>query len=286
MGLGAIYVDDSGNPGQDSGSEFLSPSRKSWTAVIVPAAVDADVSTAMDIFLGGVQSDFGARELHFTDIFSGKGVWKGVPLGRRIEIFDLMSTLMGNFGLPVIHVTTSNETLQDHPEIVAGLKPTDVGSWNLADIAHFGFLRLCSTAAQYLREFCQDAPQDFRFPMPLYVDEGLKKSGAETPLPNWGDVISGPKALFCSSSDIPGIQLADFAAFSLTRSQWIAAKHEAGQPMTDAQREFLKTTSRLNVLNMAFFQVPEHKFGKDLLEKNLSADRLEKGLSARPAQKH
>jgi hypothetical protein len=239
----------------------------------------------MDTFLAGVRSDFGAGELHFTDIFSGKGAWKGVSVNRRIEIFDLMSTLMNAFGLPIIHVTTSNETLLDHPEILSELKLKKGAWWSLADIEHFGFLRLCSKVAQYLREFHQDAPHDFDFPMPLYVDEGLMKAGNEVILPNWGDVICGPKALFCDSVAVSGIQLADFAAFSLNRTQWITAKHKTGQPVTDAEREFLTTTSRLNVLNMAFFAAPEQDYGKDMLEAILSADRSEKGLNPQPPPK-
>jgi hypothetical protein len=43
---GSINIDDAGNP--DSGSEFLSETRKSWTAVIIPSSVARDVSTEMD----------------------------------------------------------------------------------------------------------------------------------------------------------------------------------------------------------------------------------------------
>ena len=140
--------------------------------------------------------------------------------------------------------------------------------------------------AQYLREFRQDAPDAFDFPMPLFVDEGLMKAGGKATLPNWGDVLSGPRAEFCRSSEVPGIQLADFAAFSLTRSQWITVKHKAGEPVSDAEREFLRTTSQLNVLNLAVFHVEESEFGRDAFEKILSADRSEKGLSPRPPRKH
>lgn len=57
---GAIYVDDSGNPGLDSGSDFVPSSRKSWTAVIVPSVIAGTVKAAMDIFLTGVRNEFGA----------------------------------------------------------------------------------------------------------------------------------------------------------------------------------------------------------------------------------
>lgn len=286
MEAGAVYVDDSGNPGQETGSDFLPPSRKSWTGVIVPSVVAADVMTAMDMFLKGVRNDFGVKELHFTDVFSGKGQWKGVPVARRIEVFDLMSGLMGSFDLPVIHITTSEETLLDHAETWARLKLKEGEWWNLADISHLGFLRLCSVVARYLRRFCQDAPDEFSFPMPLFVDEGLMKAGGKAGLPNWGDVFRGPRAEFCRSSEVPGIQLADFAAFSLTRSQWITVKHETGRPVSDSEREFLRTTSQLNVLNLAWIQVQDNEFGRERYEEILSADRIEKGLSPRHPRKH
>jgi hypothetical protein len=71
------------------GSDFLSPSRKSWTAVIVPSSVADDVANALNIFVGGVKGEFGASELHFIDIYSGRGKWKDVAVGKRIEIFGL-----------------------------------------------------------------------------------------------------------------------------------------------------------------------------------------------------
>lgn len=57
MATGAIYVDDSGNPGAESGSAFLPDTRKSWTAVVVPPEVAADVDHALQIFLDGVRAD-------------------------------------------------------------------------------------------------------------------------------------------------------------------------------------------------------------------------------------
>jgi len=255
---GAVYVDDGGNPGQDSGSDFLPPSRKSWTAVIVPQAVAAQVAAAMEIFISGVCAEHGAKELHFTDVFSGKKAWKSVSVHRRIEIFDLMGQLMDSFGLPVVHITTSAETLLDHPELAATFKRKEGVWWDISNLEHFGFLRLCSKVAQYLREFQQDAPNDFQFPMPLFVDEGLLKAGGEATLPSWADVLDGPKAKFRRSIDVPGIQLADFAAFSLNRSQWIAAKHEVGQPVTDAEREFLRTTNSAQQRDPARDLGPRH----------------------------
>src|SRR5262245_31677804 len=102
MVQGSINIDDAGNPGAESGSEFLSETRKSWTAVIIPSSIAGDVSTAMDTFLAGVSNEFKAAELHFTDIYGGRGVWKGVAVAKRIEVFEIMTSIMESFALPVI----------------------------------------------------------------------------------------------------------------------------------------------------------------------------------------
>ncbi|WP_259669899.1 MULTISPECIES: hypothetical protein [unclassified Rhizobium] len=98
---GAIYIDDSGNPGAESGSDFLPSARKSWTAVIVPSVIAARVQAGMDIFLNGVRDEFGVAELHFTEIFSNKGAWRRVSVQRRAEVIKLMAVVMAKLGLPI-----------------------------------------------------------------------------------------------------------------------------------------------------------------------------------------
>lgn len=102
-----IYIDAAGTPGVESKSEYLPEDRKSFCAVIVPETVVTDLSATLDIFYRGIRQDFGADELHFTDIYSGRGPWKGVDVDKRIEIFDLMLKIMRRFALPVIYQTSS-----------------------------------------------------------------------------------------------------------------------------------------------------------------------------------
>ena len=61
MASGCIYIDDAGNPGTESGSDYLSSSRKSWTAVIVPASIANAVEMSMALFLKGVNNEFDRR---------------------------------------------------------------------------------------------------------------------------------------------------------------------------------------------------------------------------------
>ena len=51
MGIDGIYIDDAGNPGASSPSVFLSESRKSWAAIIIPQEIADEVEVAMRLFL-------------------------------------------------------------------------------------------------------------------------------------------------------------------------------------------------------------------------------------------
>lgn len=279
---GAIYVDDSGNPGADSGSDFLPSSRKSWTAVIVPSTIAGPVQTAMDIFLAGVRDEFGAEELHFTEIYSGNGPWKSIDADRRAKIIDIMAALMSYFSFPIVHQTVSDDTLRDHVNLLQSLKGQRAGEWALSDISHFGLLMLCSQVSRHIRSMKDSGPQDFDLPFPLYVDEGIMADGGERTLPNWGDVIEGPKARFRNSSDVVGIQLADFAAFVINRSQWAVVKRKARTPLSRPDDIILRAAAGLNILNIPAFQISLTDLGKEPYEDWLSADRIAKGLPPRP----
>lgn len=276
---GAIYFDDSGNPGAQSGSDFLPSSRKAWTAVIVPSPVAEKVQEGMEIFLNGVRGEFGVDELHFTEIFSGKGLWKKVAVDERAKIIEFMSRLIWAFDLPIVHQSVSEFTRADHP-ITA--RPFRSGDWDTADLSHFGLLLLCSEVSRHLRELRDHGPENFKLPFALYADEGILPAGRDRALPNWADVIEGPHVRFRNSVDVPGLQLADFAAFIINRTQWIAATREPGRPISMAEQVILDASANLNVLNFELQSIPIEDFGRAGYEDRLSADRLAKGLAPRP----
>lgn len=282
MVQGSINIDDSGNPGADSGSDFLSSTRKSWTAVIVPSSIANDISVAMDIFNAGVRDEFGAEELHFTDIYGGRGVWKGVELTKRIQIFGLMRNIVESFALPIVHQTASAETLNDHRKTLSPFKRLPGSWWDPGNIAHFGLLFLCWNVSQYLKQFGADCPGDFKLPFHTYIDEGLAKAGTSIELPNWGDVFEDQKIMFCKSKDRAELQIADFAAFSISRTQWIMAHQTVGKEVSKGDLEFLRTTSGFNVLNLPKIEFSTDNISRESFEFVLSRDRHEKGLPNRP----
>ena len=118
--------------------------------------------------------------------------------------------------------------------------------------------------------------------MPLIVDEGIAKAGVSIDLPNWGSVIAGQKALFSTSKDTPGIQIADFAAFAISRTQWIMAQQRKEASVKRGDLEFLKMTSGLNILNLPMLPFWPNNISKGAYESVLGEGRRMKGLPGRP----
>ncbi|MCZ0963234.1 DUF3800 domain-containing protein [Paracoccus sp. EF6] len=276
-----IYVDDSGNPGTDSGSIHLSKTRKSWTAVIIPPSLARVCSQIMDIFLKGIKQDHCATELHFTDIFSGRGVWKKVDIEDRIKMFRLMASFVARMELPIVHVTTSQETLNDHSLFFKGIRLDSNQFWDIS-VPRFGFLRCCLEISEYAREMRAYGHPDFNDTLPMFADEGLAVAGSIIPLPNWGDVIYGPSVRFSRSQDVAGIQIADFAAFTISRTQWIVAQRRFGTPVSRSDEEFLRYGAELNVVNLPRVSVQKTHLSKEHLESILEQDRISKGLTSKP----
>jgi hypothetical protein len=73
----------------------------------------------------------------------------------------------------------------------------------------------------------------------VFVDEGFKKAGVGLRIPSWGTVFADGAVFFASSSSIQPIQLADFAAFSLNRTQLLRGK----QRLTSLDKRFLEMMS-------------------------------------------
>jgi hypothetical protein len=142
MITGGIYIDDAGMPGIQTHSDFLHESRKSWCGVVVPSKISDELSYAMSVFIEGVKSDYDASELHFTDIFSGRGTWKSVSVEERIEIFDLMGLILEKFQMPVFYQTWSKEFRNDHKKMIADLKKLNFEFWKPQRIDHMGLMLL------------------------------------------------------------------------------------------------------------------------------------------------
>ncbi len=277
-----IYIDDAGTPGSQSKSAFLRESRKSWCAVVVPHRASGPVSVAMGILLSGIKQDYEAEELHCSDIYGGRGPWKGVAVKDRMQIFNLVAEMFETFDLPVIFQTVSESMFTDHAERFSRVVSKPGQFWDIKSVAHYGLLLTCWRVATYFRYLKVEYPSDFPRPMPAYADEGLRKAGSMVGLPNWEDAIEGRRLRFGRSVDNPGLQLADFGAFTIARTQWLSAKQEKGKPVSRGDLHMMKMSGKLNVLNLDKAVVDPNAYSREDYEEFLMQDRVRKGLPRRP----
>jgi hypothetical protein len=271
---GSINFDDAATPGAKANSRFLHDSRKSWAAVIIPSEIADDVQQAMEIFTGGIMGDYGASELHFTDIYSGRNEFKGVAVEKRIEIFELMTALFENFELPVLYQTCSKEILKEwgYPRFKKRVW------WKSNDPSKMGLLYLCHLVSKLFEEH----HEVFRNPLQAFVDEGMAKVGTKVKLPNWGHAFQRRELCFASSKTVFGLQLADFAAFSISHSQWLLANAKKDKTLKEGDLFFLKNASRIWALNLKRVEIDADDISSSRYEFDLGIDRLSKGLPFSP----
>jgi hypothetical protein len=281
MNLNGIFIDDSGNPGAKSPSKFLPESRKSWCAVVIPSKISDGVSTAMSIFINGVKKDYNVPELHFTDIYSGRGSWKSVSVEDRIKVFDIMGSLCISFNLPIFYQTWGKEFKNDHSVYFELLKKIDMEFWDFQKIDHFGLFLLLVRLKEGLKDL-RSVNNDFNGSFHVYVDEGIAKAGNSFQIPCKQDGVFEKMVNFVSSENNVGIQIADFAAFIISRSQWIGMKKKGGTMFSKADKHILSINAKLNHWTLEFMKVTDSTFSKEGLEFLMMRDRQKKGLRTIP----
>ena len=270
-----IYIDDAGTPGAVSPSAFLHTNRKSWAAVVVPEETNPKLTTALNIFLEGIATDHNAKELHFTDIYGGRGAFADLTIDKRFELIDLMATIFEEYQLPILFQTSSPEFLSEsRPKLGA---VTKLSSLDLNKHDDFALLFLLFQ----VRQFISENKQHFREPLPVFIDEGRAKAGAVLKLPPlWADTFRNGRIEFRKSHECPHLQLADFAAFAIGRSQWLLGKGN----LKPHDIRFLNIVSakRLCIINLPSVSISPGQHTTVDFDELLKRDRRAKGLPDDP----
>jgi hypothetical protein len=201
--------------------------------VIVPRQIIAEVWQQFPAAVEELQRLTGATEFHFADIYGGRRAFKGVPLERRLTLFAFMAYLFSAYRVPVFVQTLDPESIRDvqgRASLPERLGPFDFRKHN--DLALF-FLLL--RVKWYLESQYSDADRRAR----VFVDEGFQRNGAAIMIPPLRGVFADGLVCFGRSDSILPIQLADFAAFCLNRSQLLLGRSK----LSELDESFLRTIS-------------------------------------------
>jgi len=270
-----VYIDDSGTPGTKAPSRVLHLNRKTWAAVVVPAASIQHVDYAIGLFIAGIRQDYGAKELHFAEIYGGRGDFETVGLADRYRLIELAVELFVSLDLPILVQTLS-------PEYAGELQRrgfrTDgsVGFLKLSNHEHLALLLLLMRVRGFIRENVKQFPK----PIGVFVDEGIAKAGTTMHIKKWSDIFEGGAIQYVRSHETKYIQLADFAAFVVARSQWLLAQGN----LKERDKAFLKLVAPLAkcFMNLPMQQFEMSELGPEAYERVIVEDRRSKGLADHP----
>ena len=227
--LDGVFIDETGSPGLQTKTRALHSERKSWVGVIVPRSHMKEVWEQLPHALDELSRLTRANEFHFTDIYGGRKQFVEVPLEVRLGIFRFMAHIFSIYGFPIFVQTLDPNSLGKLQSQMAW--PSRVGPFNTEKHQDLALLILLWRIKSYLnkraaRPFCSAR---------VFVDEGYMKDGVSIDIPHWEDTFADGLVCFAKSNIILPIQLADFAAFCLNRTQILLEKSD----LSDLDHEFL-----------------------------------------------
>ncbi|OME78750.1 hypothetical protein BK120_23765 [Paenibacillus sp. FSL A5-0031] len=210
-----VFIDETGIPNKED--------KKTWVAVIINPTIMREIFVSIDNVIKGA-SDFTElelKELHFVDIYNGKKGYRDIPFGKRLVIFKVLVDLFKHYNLPILVQSMSPEILQKF-EIIYSQGITSFGPFDLTNYNDMGLFYLLQKVKHYILEHRNNNHELAR----VFIDENYKKNGIGIQSPLFKDVFLDSGVFFGDSADITPIQLADFAAFSLNRTQLFVKSSE------------------------------------------------------------
>lgn len=248
-----VFIDDTGSPGNKAVPRYLHPDRKSWVAVIVEPHVVPGVLEGMADCVTELARLPGVSEFHAADIYSGKGPYRQMPLEARLTIFEAVARVFASYRIPVLVQTLDPATLVRVRSREA--LPNRLGPFDLTAHDDLALLLLLGRVYNHVRETRRSGESRAR----VFVDEGRMKSGTIIQLPWVADVLADGLVCFADSKTIQPLQLADFAAFCLNRSQILIGR----QARSDVDWRFLLLFEQMvqSFVNLAKSEVPTYVNG-------------------------
>jgi len=216
-----IFIDDSGNPGIQTENMYDSIDHKSWYAVILTAEQRIEAHSFMAALIKENFDFYGAKEFHFTDIFSGVKEYKGVPLAIRMEIFEHFAMIFRDMKYPILHMTMTSADYERSKIMLPEGKHLIDGF----DMSRHEDLTLCYLLLR-CHYFLKTKSIGFP-PIEVVIDAGRQKDGSTQRMNEFRSDFIDREIRYVASEKEPMLQLADYVAFCLNRAYWLQNKSES-----------------------------------------------------------
>jgi hypothetical protein len=216
-----IFIDDTGSPGLQT--KRLHPERSSWIGVVISPHDMPEVLQQMPRATGFISEELGASEFHFTDIWSGRKEFKEVEWGVRFGIFQFMTEIFAQYKFP-IYVQTFDPVTLEKVRTQLGERTDFFEKLKLFNFRKPKDAALFFLLFLHLRNHIKKERVSDKIKARVFVDEGFKPNGCTIQSKIFENEFADGMICFASSKTIFPIQLADFAAFMLNKSQLLLEK--------------------------------------------------------------
>jgi hypothetical protein len=243
-----VFIDDTGSPGLITPG--LNEQRKSWVAVIVPPHQIVEVMDQLPNALSFLQ-ELGLKdpELHFTDIWGGRGEYQKLDLQQRLGIFRFMAYIFTTYRFPVLVQTFDPDNAAD--ALNRANWPNSFGPLKFSNHEDLALIFALLRVRLHLKSLEGGGATAC-----VVVDEGRLPNGKPIILSGLAPTFCAGAILFANSRLVYPLQLADFAAFVMNRWQLLRVKVS----LTEHDKTLLDIISPIAECFVNIDSVPVHGF--------------------------
>ena len=231
-----LYMDDTGINPKEKTSVILQNEKATHAGVIIREELIEPLNTIMTQLCNNLLARFSTDEFHFADIYNRNKNFKSIQIEETIDILETFTELFQTYSLRIV-ASTVNGMYLDHINknkeyLDKALKATGLPVCDKA----YSMLFTYTKAKQHVEELTRRAHIS-----KIVCDEGLKKKCTKLEIPGADTTIE-----FKDSADDKLLQLADFAAWFMSRSKNIFDKIQKTQKVSELDSIILDIYSRLS----------------------------------------
>lgn len=210
-----LFVDDTGF-NKNKNSRRLNDEKISMVGCLVAVDKIQDLANELNFHLSELKELYNADEYHFTDICNHKNQFEGIDGYDALSMIQLFAEIIKEYDIKIVTQTITSETLEKKGDLIAGVDAIarECGFSSTSE-AQKNESRALILNILNAKKYVESLSGDNEIAA-VFCDEGLRKNNAETKIKLGGKDV---EIDFCSSKEFPYLQVADFAAWALTRSK-------------------------------------------------------------------
>ncbi len=209
-----IVIDDTGSPGNFTESRFIKENRKSLVGVFIHAQKRKNLELTLNKIISTLNSKFGITEIHLKDLINRINECSDISYEESLSIIMILSKWFSSISLPFIVQTCNDQTFAENGISLKG----KLDNFNLDKGSDQALLGLIIRIKNFMNEHFPNEEVE------IVMDEGRKKSNQVEKFEVLEGLASENCIKYVSSKEFVLLQIADFFAYSLNRTQMTIIK--------------------------------------------------------------